>query len=104
MFKITPAAAEQIRASASQGGMENLALRIAAQRKPDGSIEYGLGFDETGDKDLHLNLEGIDIVIAPAHEELLNGAEMDFVEIEAGNFAFIFKNPNDPSYVPPQEE
>jgi iron-sulfur cluster assembly protein len=35
--------------------------------------------------------------------ELLKNTVLDFVEIEPGKQQFIFMNPNDPGYVPPQE-
>ncbi len=103
MIRITPQAAEQIRAAAQQGGMEELALRIAARESDDGSIEYGMGFDEAGELDIHVPCEGIDVVVAPVSEPLLQGAVLDFVEIEPGDFRFIFLNPNDPYYERPDE-
>lgn len=101
MFKITPAAATEIRKSISQGGMSGLALRIAATTHSDGSIVYKMGFDEVAETDVHLTSEGIDIVIGSSDKALLSGAVMDFVEIEPGSYRFIFMNPNDPHYNPP---
>jgi len=46
MIKITASAARQIKASANQGQMGGLAMRIAATQNSDGSIHYGMGFDE----------------------------------------------------------
>ena len=46
MFSLTTNAAARIRQSAVEGGMEELALRVAARREADGSITYGMGFDE----------------------------------------------------------
>ncbi len=104
MFTVTKAAAGQIRNSASSGDAEELALRIAATRKPDGAIEYQMGFDEVGVEDVLLNSRGVDVVFATAHKELLNGTVLDYVEIEPGEFRFIFMNPNDPHYRPPVED
>jgi iron-sulfur cluster assembly protein len=104
VFKITPTAAEQIRQSIQASQAEGMALRLVARRKADASIEYLMGFDEIHDEDLHLTTENVDIVIGPEYKALLNGAEMDYVELEPGKFSFIFKNPNDPSYVPPKAE
>ena len=101
MFKLTPEAASHIRHSTESEQNAGLALRIAAARKPDGGIEYRIGFDDIGEGDVHLNLEGIDVVIARGDKELLNGTTMDYVEIEPGDFRFIFLNPNDPSFRPP---
>lgn len=103
MFTVTPQAAAEIQRSIQQGGHADLALRIAATRMPDGGIDYKLGFDEVGEQDTHLTSEGIDIVIAKQHLALLNGALMDFVEIEPGQHRFIFINPNDAHYTPPSE-
>ena len=104
MFKVTKAAASQIRSSADSGDAEELALRIAAARKPDGAIEYRMGFDEVGVDDVLLNSRGIDIVFANGHKDLLSGTVLDYVELEPGEFRFIFMNPNDPHYRPPVED
>ena len=104
MITITPAAAEQIRRSATQGGMEGLAMRIAAKRNPDGSIHYGMGFDDSEHEgDLHIDSEGIDVVISETSKILLDGTTVDYVEIEPDTFQFIFMNPNDVNYVPPEK-
>ena len=103
MISMSAEAAEQIRLSAEKTASESMALRIAAKVAVDESVEYGLGFDEKRDDDMSFNIQGIDIVIAKDSAELLNGAHLDFVEIEPGNFNFIFQNPNDPNYKPPTE-
>jgi len=104
MFKVTKVAATQIRDSAHNGDTEELALRVAATRKPDGAIEYQMGFDEVGVEDVLLNSRGVDVVFATAQKELLNGTVLDYVEIEPGQFRFIFMNPNDPHYRAPAED
>lgn len=102
MITITPAAAEQIRASASAGDMEGLAMRIAARRDADGSIHYGMGFDDNEQEgDTRLSCEGIDVVIGDTSKILVDGMTVDYVEIEPGSWQFIFLNPNDVNYVPP---
>ena len=35
MFKVTPQAAEQVKTAAQQGGTPGMALRLAAQQRPD---------------------------------------------------------------------
>ena len=104
MFKVTKAAASQIRDSAHNGDTEELALRVAATRKSDGAIEYQMGFDDVGVEDVLLNSRGVDVVFATAQKELLNGTVLDYVEIEPGQFRFIFMNPNDPHYQAPAED
>ncbi len=99
MLTITPSAAEQIKASASQQEIEDLSLRIAAKKVDDGSIEYAMGFaDEPGVDDISFTSEGVNVVLAPASALLLTGTVMDYVEIEPGEHSFIFSNPNDPHH------
>jgi len=103
MFKITTTAAQQVLNAAKQGGTEGLSLRFAAHQKPDGSIDYHMGFDEATEEDIRISSEGVDIVMAPEYIPLLAEATMDFVEIEPGQFHFIFLNPKDANYNPPDE-
>lgn len=103
MFRVTSAAAEQVRSAAKQGGTEGLSLRLAASQKPDGSIDYRMGFDGATDEDIRTTSEGVDIVMAPEYVPLLAETTMDFVEIEPGQFQFVFLNPKDANYSPPTE-
>ncbi|MDH3560596.1 MAG: iron-sulfur cluster assembly accessory protein [Gammaproteobacteria bacterium] len=104
MITITPAAAEQIRVSAKQGQMDDLAMRIAATQNPDGSIRYGMGFDDNQmDGDILIKSEGIDVVVSASSMLLVQGMTLDFVELEPGSYQFIFLNPNDPNFNAPNE-
>jgi len=103
MFKVTPQAAEQVKAAAEQGGTVGMPLRLAAQQRPDGSIDYRMGFDEGTEDDIRFSSEGVQIVIAPEYVPLLDAATLDFVELEAGEPQFIFLNPQDATYVEPSE-
>ncbi|EIC21187.1 HesB/IscA family protein [Thiorhodovibrio frisius] len=103
MFKVTPTAAEQVAKAAKQGGTEGFSLRLAAVQKPDGSIDYRMGFDEIGEDDIRFTSEGVDIVMAPEFVPLLDTAVMDFVTLDDGNQHFIFLNPKDPTYKPPSD-
>jgi iron-sulfur cluster assembly protein len=87
---ITPAAAARIRQSAAESGVEPPTLRLAAQRAADGSLDYGMGFDEERTGDSRVEVEGIVILVAPRSRELVEGTRIDFVEIEPGDFRFIF--------------
>ncbi|VAX14397.1 hypothetical protein MNBD_GAMMA24-2236 [hydrothermal vent metagenome] len=99
MLTITPNAAEQIKASASQQDVEDMPLRIAAKKIEDGSIEYAMGFaDQLGTDDLKFTCEDVEIVVAPSSALLLKDAVIDYVEIEPGQHNFIFSNPNDPRH------
>jgi iron-sulfur cluster assembly protein len=95
MITVTPSAAEQIRQAAAQSNAENMFLRIAARQEADGSIQYGMGFDEQAEEDMLITSEGVSIVMAAMYEPLLKGATIDFVELAPGDFRFIFMNPND---------
>ena len=90
MIDVTPEAAEQIRAACQNPEMEGLGLRLAAKQNDDGSIEYGLGFDEEREFDLQVEQDGFKIYISPASGHLLEGATLDFVELESGNSMFVF--------------
>jgi len=95
MITVTPNAARQIRTAALEAEADDLALRIAARRDADGSLQYAMGFDDARESDLCLACEGVALVVAPGHRELLEGMTLDFVEIERGDFRFIFINPNE---------
>ncbi|MCB1786780.1 MAG: iron-sulfur cluster assembly accessory protein [Chromatiaceae bacterium] len=103
MFKVTPQAAKQVKVAAEQGGTVGMALRLAAQQRADGSIDYRMGFDEATEDDIRFSTEGVQIVMAPEYVPLLDAATLDFVELQPGEAQFIFLNPKDPNYVPPAE-
>jgi iron-sulfur cluster assembly protein len=104
MMTITENAAKQILSAAEEGQTQGLALRIAARRKPDGSIDYAMGFDRADGQDTQIHVHGVEVIVAPTSTELLREAILDYVELEPGDFQFIFMNPNDPHYVPPKED
>ena len=94
MFNVTPQAAAQIKSATPEDAeAEALALRIAARRMPDGEIDYGMGFDEQREFDLEIAVEGVNILIGPNSRELLEGVTLDYVELEPGQFHFIFLPP-----------
>jgi len=102
MITLTKAAADQVRKSAQASDAANLSLRVAARVEDDGSIQYGMGFDEPGDNDVLAQSEGVDIVVAEELKDLLLGLKIDYVELSPGEFNFIFSNPNDPNHkLPP---
>jgi iron-sulfur cluster assembly protein len=103
MITITKAAAAQIRKSAERSDSEDMYLRIAAKREEDGSIEYGMGFDDMKPQDQLYKSGGVEVVIADSCKDLLAGATIDYVEINPGQPQFIFINPNDPRHQTPQE-
>ena len=104
MFKLTATAADQVRSAAQQSGTEGMVLRLAASKRDDGTIDYKMGFDEPSEDDIRFTTEGVEVVMAPEDVPLLDTATLDFVELEQGEFQFIFMNPQDPTYVPPEDE
>jgi len=101
MLNITEAAAEQIKLSITEE-TKGMPLRVAAAKMDDGSIQYGMGFDENkSDTDAVIDCEGVEVLIADNCLELLTGATIDFVELEEDNKHFIFINPNDPNHKAP---
>jgi iron-sulfur cluster assembly protein len=92
MIELTSAAAQQILASAGHHG-EGYALRIAAWPAQDGSVEYGMGFDQEREGDLALSVEGVDLLIGVPSRVFLLGTVLDFVEYAPGDYRFIFIPP-----------
>ena len=103
MITITPQAAAQIRKAAEQTDAGDMYLRLAARREEDGSIEYGMGFDDMTANDQIYTSEGVDVLIADSCRDLLRGTTLDFVELNPGQPEFIFVNPNDPRHQAPSE-
>ncbi|HPY39471.1 MAG TPA: iron-sulfur cluster assembly accessory protein [Thiolinea sp.] len=102
MITITPEAAEQIQISAVHSQAQGLPLRIAAERKTDGHFHYKMGFDDAQQVgDVLVEAEGVSVIIDADSARLLTGAWLDFVDID-GHMEFVFMNPNDPHYRPPQ--
>ena len=105
MISLTTSAIEQIKLSASQGGMESMPLRVAIKELEDGSFHYAMGFDSQrlpGDN--FVSFDGVDVVVSSGSKDLAEGMTIDFVELEPGKSEFIFLNPNDPTYVAPRKK
>jgi iron-sulfur cluster assembly protein len=102
MITVTASAAAQIRAAATQSDADEMGLRIAARRDEQGALHYAMGFDEARGDDLVVPSEGVALVVAPEHRELLDGMTLDYVELEPGDFRFIFINPNDAPVASPR--
>ena len=90
MLNLTSSAAAQILRSVAEGGAADHALRVAARREPDGTITFGMGFDEPREGDMPLQIQGVNLVIAPPSQPMLEDVVLDFVEIQPGSFNFIF--------------
>ena len=97
MFAITNAAAKQIQQAASAGDAKEMALRVAAKIDADGSLQYGMGFDDPTEEDLKLDLEGVAVVLGGESQQLLFDTVLDFVELNPGEFNFIFMQTSHPA-------
>lgn len=102
MIKLTAAAAAQIAKSAT-ADVAGLPLRISVVRDAAGQFQYGMGFDDqTRPDDQGFESEGIRLVVSAVVLPLLKDMTVDYVRLDDGDHHFIFLNPNDPAYVPPQ--
>lgn len=90
MIVVTPGAARQIRLSAGVPGDAPVTLRVAARPSATGGIEFGMGFDEARSGDVELEVEGITLLVAPPSRDLLDEAVLDYLEVEPGEFRFVF--------------
>jgi len=103
MITITKRAAEEIGLSTQNPDTQGLQMRFAVDKTDEG-FQYLMGFDEVADGDIHLKSSDIEYIISYGQKELLEGTVVDFDEIDTkGGYGFIFMNPNDPNYEPPEE-
>lgn len=93
MIKITDAAAEQIRVASNNPDVHGMVLRVAAYQEDDGSVNYGMGFDQEREADEQLIVNGIELLIASSSTPYLQGVTIDFVEMSPGDMRFIFIPP-----------
>lgn len=104
MIKLTEDAARQINAQIKASGGEVDPLRIAVtQHASHKGFQYLMGFDHKSDNDSLYEVRGIKLIVHTDLLDVVNGMEIDFVEIEGEDNQFIFKNPNDPTYKAPTE-
>ena len=104
MIKLTEDAANQITTQIKASGDEAEPLRLAVtQHANHKGFQYLMGFDKQTDNDSVYDVRGIKLIVHNDLLDLVNGMEIDFVEIEGEDNQFIFKNPNDPTYKAPTE-
>ena len=94
MITLTTQAAQQVLKAAGQTGAQGSPLRIAARVDADGSIQYGMGFDEQHEHDMLIRCEGVAVLVSPGSTSLLKVVTLDFVELNPGEFKFIFIAPD----------
>ena len=91
---ITDSAARRIAALKAQEEAGDAFLRIAVSGGGCSGFQYGLTFDEeTNPDDVVFEHGGVRVVVDDVSLDLLNGAEIDFVEDLMGA-SFQIRNPN----------
>src|SRR5215469_15380955 len=91
---VTASAAKRIALLREQEQVGSANLRIAVSGGGCSGFQYGLSFDDqTNPDDRVFERDGIGVVIDEVSLDLLNGAEVDFVEDLMGA-AFRINNPN----------
>ncbi len=92
MFTLTPSAAREIARAAEAQAEGRPMLRVAAKLDDiDGEIVYGMGFDEEREDDQVIEATGVKVLISPRSLPLLDDTTLDFAEVQAGEFQFIFR-------------
>jgi iron-sulfur cluster assembly protein len=91
MIQLTPAAVRQVIAAAEDAGIEEPLLRVAARSVgEDGSVEFGMGFDERREQDEEVLCYGVTVLVSPPSRAALEGVILDYVELSPGEFHFVF--------------
>jgi iron-sulfur cluster insertion protein len=93
-INLTETAARRIAALKVEENAGNAFLRIAVSGGGCSGFQYGLSFDDQrNDDDFVFERDGVGVVVDEVSLDLLNGAEVDFVEDLMGA-SFQIKNPN----------
>jgi len=90
MLTLTPAATQEILAATARSNAAGMALRVAARQVADGSIEYGMGFDEEREEDASVKFGELKVLVGAPSLPLLENTVLDFVEVEPGRSDFVF--------------
>jgi iron-sulfur cluster insertion protein len=91
---ISASAARRVAELREAQGDDRLMLRISVSGGGCSGFQYGFGFDSAvNDDDLTFERDGVTVVVDEVSLDLLNGAEVDFVE-ELIGASFQIRNPN----------
>jgi iron-sulfur cluster insertion protein len=91
---VTESAARRIALLKEQEAAEGAFLRIAVSGGGCSGFQYGLSFDnQRNPEDSEFERDGVAVVVDDVSLDLLNGAQIDFVEDLMGA-SFQIKNPN----------
>ena len=90
----TDNAANKVKELIEEEGNNELKLRVFVSGGGCSGFQYGFSFDDTRqDGDFVFERDGVQVVVDDTSLDLLNGAEIDFVEDMMGA-AFQIRNPN----------
>ncbi len=93
-LSLTDSAVRRISTLIDQEGGAGLMLRVSVSGGGCSGFQYGFTFDDSRNADDRLfERNGVRVVVDEISLELLNGAEIDFVEDLAGS-SFAIRNPN----------
>lgn len=93
-ISVTESAAKRIAFLREQEQVGDANLRIAVSGGGCSGFQYGMSFDDqTNPDDRVFERDGVGVVVDDVSLELLNGAEVDFVEDLMGA-SFQIRNPN----------
>ena len=91
---LTESAARRVAELKKQENVPNAFLRLAVSGGGCSGFQYGFSFDDKRqDDDLVFERDGVQLVVDAVSLELLQGAEIDFIEDMMGA-AFQVRNPN----------
>jgi iron-sulfur cluster insertion protein len=91
---ISAAAARRVAELRKAQGDDGLMLRVSVSGGGCSGFQYGFGFDRAiNEDDLTFERDGVTVVVDDVSLDLLNGAEVDFVE-ELIGASFQVRNPN----------
>lgn len=91
---VTESAAKRVAALKIQEDAAEAFLRIAVSGGGCSGFQYGISFDDRkNDDDFVFERDGIAVIVDDTSLDLLNGAELDFVEDLMGA-SFQIRNPN----------
>ena len=93
-LKVTEAAAKRIKQLLEDNNMPEGYLRVFVMPGGCAGFQYGMTLtDKPEEDDVVVRVNGVQIVVDPFSAELLNGAEIDFVD-DIMRSSFVINNPN----------
>ena len=96
MISVTESAARQIQIAAEDSGAEGMSLRVAAHYDDAArEVQYGIGFDDPRDDDEQVEAHGVSLLVSPLSKDAVDDVTIDYVEVEPGDFRFVFIHPDD---------